>query len=38
MKEIKEYLKQLTDEGIIHQNVKNDIIWIIKKHILKKKL
>ena len=26
MEEIKEYLKQLTDEGIIHQDVKNNII------------
>ena len=38
MEELKKYLKQLTDEGVIHQDVKNDIIWIIKKFILKEKL
>jgi len=38
MKEIKEYLKELTDEGIIHSDVRDDIIFLIKTHILKEKL
>ena len=37
-KEIKEYLKELTDEGIIHSDVRDDIIFLIKTHILKEKL
>jgi hypothetical protein len=38
MEEIKEYLKELTDEGIIHPDVRNNIIFLIKTHILKEKL
>jgi hypothetical protein len=37
MEELKEYLKQLTDEGVIHHGVKNNIIYLVKKHILEKK-
>ena len=35
MEEIKEYLKELTDEGIIHSDVMDNIIFLIKTHILK---
>jgi hypothetical protein len=38
MEEIKEYLKELTDEGIIHLDVRDDIIFLIKTHTLKEKL
>jgi hypothetical protein len=38
MEEIKEYLKELTDEGIIHSDVRDNIIFLIKTHILKGEL
>jgi hypothetical protein len=38
MEEIKEYLKELTDEGIIHPDVRDDIIFLIKTHISKGKV
>lgn len=38
MKEVKEYLKELIDQGVIHRDVGNDIIYLIKKHILKEKV
>jgi hypothetical protein len=31
MKELKDYLKDLTDEGIIHEDVRDNIIYIVKK-------
>ena len=35
MEEIKEYLKELTDEGIIHPDVRDDIIFLIKQQLKK---
>jgi hypothetical protein len=31
MEELKNYLKDLTDEGIIHEDVRDNIIYIVKK-------
>jgi hypothetical protein len=31
MKELKDYLKELLDEGIIHKDVRDNIIYIVKK-------
>jgi serine/threonine protein kinase len=36
MEELKEYLKQLTDQGIIHRDVKDDIIYLVKNLLNKK--
>ena len=31
MEELKNYLKDLTDEGIIHEDVRDNIIYIVEK-------
>ena len=31
MKELKNYLKQLVDEGVIHIDVKDQIVYLAKK-------
>ena len=31
MDELKEYLKELKDEGVIHNDVSNHIIYLVKK-------
>ena len=36
MEELKEYLKQLTDQGIIHNDVKDDILYLVKNLLNKK--
>jgi hypothetical protein len=36
MEELKKYLKELTDQGIIHSDVKNDIIYLVKNLLNKK--
>ena len=35
MDELKEYLKELKDEGVIHNDVSNHIIYLVKKIIKK---
>ena len=35
MVELKEYLKELKDEGVIHNDVSNHIIYLVKKIIKK---
>jgi len=35
MAELKEYLKELKDEGVIHNDVSNHIIYLVKKIIKK---
>jgi hypothetical protein len=30
MKELKDYLKDLTDEGIIHKDVRDHIMYLVK--------
>jgi hypothetical protein len=33
MKELKEYLKELVDEGIINRDVKDTILYLIKNNV-----
>ena len=35
MDELKEYLKELKDEGVIHNDVSNHIIYLVKQIIKK---
>ena len=35
MDDLKEYLKELKDEGVIHNDVSNHIIYLVKKIIKK---
>ena len=37
MDELKEYLKELKDEGVIHNDVSNHIIYLVKQIIKKEK-